>query len=88
MKAFFKKLTSRKFIVAAVIVAIGIAISLGVDASTIDRLIGAITSLIGGLSYIIAEGAVDVKRVQSVVEDVKTVAETIEEVKEDLTEGE
>ena len=88
MKAFFQKLTSRKFIVTAVIVAIGLAIALGVEASTIDRLIGAVTSLVGGVGYLIAEGKVDVARIQTIVEDAQEIAETIEEAKDEIKEGE
>lgn len=88
MKAFFQKLTSRKFIVTAVIVAIGLAIALGVNASTIDRLIGAVTSLVSGVCYLVAEGKIDVARIQNVIEKAQEVAETIEEAKDEVKEGE
>ena len=58
-----QKLTSRKLLMAIAGVVIGLSVSLGVDASDIETLIGTVTSLVSAVSYIIAESKVDAARI-------------------------
>ena len=88
MKEFFKKLTSRKFILALGGVITGLAMAFGVDSSTVETIVGATITLISSLTYIFVEGKIDAKNVITAIESAETIAETIEEVKEDIKEGE
>lgn len=56
-----RKLTSRKFWMALAIVATGVAVALGGDKSQIENVGGMIAALIGAMTYVITEGAVDAK---------------------------
>lgn len=56
---FAKKFLSRKFLVAIVGVIVGLAISMGAEASEIQQIAGAITSAISAVSYIFGEALVD-----------------------------
>ena len=87
MKEFFKKLTSRKFILALGGVITGLAMAFGVDSSTVETIVGAVITLMSSLAYIFVEGKLDAKNVIQVIESAETIAETIEEVKEDIKEG-
>lgn len=71
MNAFLKKLTSRKFLVAVAGIASGIVLI--VNGSTTEGVSAVIASVIG---YLIAEGYIDAKAVQTVTDKVE---ETIEE---------
>ena len=81
MKAFLKKLTSRKFLAAVAGIAVGLAVVFGVDESTITSVVGAVTALASVLTYILTEGRIDAAAVgqaitatQSAVEAVKSEA--------------
>lgn len=56
---FFKKFLSRKFLIALVGTIVGLAISLGAEASEIQQVAGAITTAISAMSYIFGEAFVD-----------------------------
>ena len=62
MKHWAYKLTSRKFWMALAGLATGVAMILEGDATQIETLAGAITSLGCAVSYILAEGKVDAAR--------------------------
>lgn len=66
-KNIIRKLTSRKLWLAVAGVATGIAMVLGADASEIQTVAGAITSLVSAVAYIIVEGRVDAASVQNTV---------------------
>lgn len=66
-KNIIRKLTSRKLWLAIAGVATGIAMVLGADASEIQTVAGAITSLVSAVAYIIVEGRVDAAGVQGTV---------------------
>ena len=57
---FVKKFLSRKFLIAIVGTIVGLAISLGADASEIQQVAGAIVSAVSAVSYIFGEAKVDV----------------------------
>lgn len=63
MSNFLKKLTSRKFLMAVVSVAIGMAMTFGVKGSEIVEIVstvgGILTALGGAVTYINAEAKVD-----------------------------
>ena len=77
MNNIVRKLTSRKLWLAIAGVATGIAMVLGADASEIQTVAGAITSLVSAVTYIIVEGRVDAVNVQNTVEDVQDAIETV-----------
>lgn len=56
---FFKKFLSRKFLIAIVGTIVGLAISLGADASEIQQVAGAIVSAVSAVSYIFGEASID-----------------------------
>ena len=57
-----QKLTSRKLWMALAGVCVGVATILGVDASDVNVVAGAVTSLASVITYIVMEGKVDVAR--------------------------
>ena len=65
---FFKKFLSRKFLIALVGTIVGLAISLGADASEIQQVAGAITTAISAMSYIFGEAFVDAAAAKTEVE--------------------
>lgn len=56
MKAFLKRLTSRKFLAAAAGVVAGLAMIFGLDETTVSGMVTTLGSLI---AYIVTEGKVD-----------------------------
>lgn len=61
---FFKKFLSRKFLIAVVGTIVGLAISLGADASEIQQIAGAVVSAISAVGYIFGEAMVDAAAVK------------------------
>ena len=59
MKAFLKKLTSRKFLAAAAGVVAGLAMIFGLDENVIATVSGMVTTLGSLIAYIVTEGKVD-----------------------------
>ena len=78
MNNIVRKLTSRKLWLAIAGVATGIAMVLGADASEIQTVAGAITSLVSAVTYIIVEGKVDAASVQNTVLTVEDALEVLE----------
>ena len=56
---FSEKLKSRKFLAALAGASIGIAVALGADEADINAAIGAVTSIVSLVAYIIAESRID-----------------------------
>lgn len=56
---FFKKFLSRKFLIAIVGTIVGLAISLGAEASEIQQIAGAVVTAVSAVSYIFGEASVD-----------------------------
>lgn len=79
MKAFLKKLTSRKLWLAIAGVATGVAMVLGADATEIQTVAGAITSLVSVIAYIVTEGKIDAESVKNAVIDVQDAFGTFED---------
>lgn len=78
MKILIQKLSSRKLWLALAGVATGIAMVLGVDASDISTVSGAVVSVASVIAYIIAEGKIDAERAKVAVESVQKAKEAIE----------
>ena len=64
MKFDVKKFLSRKFLIAIVGTIVGLAISLGADASEIQQISGAIVTAISAIGYIFGEAMVDAAAVK------------------------
>lgn len=78
MKAFLKKLASRKLWLAIAGVATGIAVALGVDAGDVSTITGAVTAVISVVAYIVTEGKIDAESVKNAIVDVQDVFGTLE----------
>ena len=63
-----RKLTSRKFLVAVAGIVTGIALAMGADANDIETISGIVLTMIMGGSYIFAEGLVDAKNKEEIIE--------------------
>ena len=75
-----EKLTSRKLWMAIAGVATGVAMALGVDATEISTVAGAITALISVVTYIVVEGKVDAEGVKNTIVEVQNAIDVIERV--------
>ena len=78
MKEILRKLSSRKLWMAIAGVASGIAMALGVDATEIGTVAGAVTALISIVTYIYVEGKVDAEGVKNAVVAVQEAVDVIE----------
>ncbi|NLV51049.1 MAG: hypothetical protein GXY20_10205 [Clostridiales bacterium] len=63
--SILRKLASRKLWLAIAGVATGIAMALGVDASDVSAIAGAVTAVISVVTYIITEGKIDAENVKA-----------------------
>ena len=63
-----RKLSSRKLWLAIAGVATGIAMALGVEATDVSTVAGAITALVSVVTYIVTEGKVDAESVKNTIE--------------------
>lgn len=59
MSPFWKKLTSRKFLLSCVSMAAGIALLCGADATVVSVLAGAAMTVLPSLVYCLIEGRID-----------------------------
>ena len=85
MKAFLKKLTSRKFLTCVAGVVIGVCMVFGLDESTVNTIAGAITSLSSVIIYIYAEGKIDaaaVDKIKDAAEKVEDAVDVVVEIEE------
>ncbi|MCD8119759.1 MAG: hypothetical protein LUE29_09840 [Lachnospiraceae bacterium] len=78
MKSFLTRLTSRKFIASMLGVILGIAVTFGVDGSTVTNVMGIITSAASIVSYIITEGKVDAASVGNIIDYIEVAEEESE----------
>lgn len=61
---FAKKFLSRKFLIALVGTIVGLAISLGADASEIQQIAGSIVTAVSAVGYIFGEAMTDVAAIK------------------------
>lgn len=73
-----KKLTSRKLWLAIAGVATGVAMALGVDATDVATVAGAVTALVSVVTYIITEGKVDAEGVKNTIVSIQEAVDTIQ----------
>ena len=78
MNNLLRKLLSRKLWLAVAGIATGISIALGADASEIETIAGAITTLISALAYIIVEGKVDAESVKNSIIGIEKVVDVLD----------
>ena len=85
MKFDFKKFLSRKFLISLIGIIVGLAVSLGADASEIQQIAGAVVSAVSAMSYIFGEAKVDAAAVSAKIESEEEVPqeEAVEIVQED-----
>jgi len=79
MQTILRKLSSRKLWLAIAGVAAGIAMSLGVDASDITTVAGAITAIVSVATYIVTEGKIDAAAVKRAIEGTQEAMEAVGE---------
>jgi len=79
MSRFLQKLTSRKLWMAIAGIATGVSIALGADATEVETIAGAITTLISALAYIIVEGKVDAESVKNSIIGIEEVVDILDE---------
>lgn len=79
IKNILKKFTSRKFLAAVAGVAVGAALALGVDASDVTAVVGAVTAVVSAVTYIVTEGKVDAESVKVAVESIQNAADALTE---------
>lgn len=82
MKAFLKKLTSRKFLTCVAGVIMGLCMAFGLDDGAVSTISGAVTSIVSVAIYIYTEGKIDSAAVKDTVEDIKDAVEKIEKIEE------
>lgn len=68
MSNFWRKIGSRKLLVAVAGILTGIALMMGADGEDINTVAGAFTSLASIMTYIITEGMVDAEGVKKITE--------------------
>ena len=78
MRAFIKKLTSRKFLAAVAGVIAGLCMVFGLDESIITTVAGAVTAVGSVIAYIVTEGRVDAQAVKKALESVDKAKEELE----------
>ena len=81
MNKIFQKLTSRKLWMALAGIVTGVAIALGADTAEIVTIMGAVTSLISAVTYIIVEGKIDAESVKNTIMDVQEAVDVIQDEK-------
>lgn len=79
MQKLLRKLSSRKFWMAAAGLVTGIAMAFGVETSAVSTVAGAVTAVASIFAYILAEGTVDAASVKSAAEQVLSAAKIVAE---------
>ena len=79
MNEILYKLKSRKLWLAIAGVATGIALAFGIDASDIQTVAGAVTTVLSVAVYIVMEGKVDAEAVKQAIIGIEGAVEVIED---------
>ena len=85
MKFNVKKCLSRKVLIALVGIVVGLAVSLGADASEIQQVAGAVVSAISAVGYIFGEAMVDAAAAKP--EEAPIIVEVVDEDEPDKLES-
>lgn len=80
MKAFIRKLKSRKFLSCAAGVIIGVCMMFGLDESAVNTIAGAVTSLASIVIYIYTEGKIDAAAINGIKDTVDKVMDAVDAV--------
>ena len=86
MSNIIQKLTSRKFWLAIAGVATGVAMALGVDATEISSVAGAVVALFSCVTFIVVEGRIDAEAVKIAVECTQEAVNTIQDEPDEVQE--
>lgn len=78
MKAFIKKLGSRKFLTCIVGVIIGVCMTFGIDEGVINIIAGAVTTIFSVGAYIYTEGKIDAAAIDKVKDAVNKITEAVD----------
>ena len=65
LKRLVEKLTSRKFLMCATVVSVGVLMAFGVTTNDLAEIIGMLTTLFGGLTYVVTEAGLDRARMRA-----------------------
>lgn len=76
---FLKKFGSRKFILAAVGVVVGVCAMFGIDGNAIETVAGAVTAAASAIAYIIAEGKIDAESAKNAAEKINDAIDAVKE---------
>ena len=71
MLNILSKLTSRKLWMAIAGVSTGIAMALGATSTEIESIVGAVTAIIFGVSYVVVEGKIDAEGVKNTIIEIQ-----------------
>jgi hypothetical protein len=86
-RKIIRKLSSRKFWMAAAGIVTGIAMALGVEQSDAASVAGAVTAAISVAAYVIAEGRVDAAALAEALEKTQRAGELLLPAKEEPAHG-
>lgn len=77
MTNLVRKLSSRKLWMAIAVVAGGISVALGNDATEIQSVAGIVSALIGSVAYIVTEGKIDAASVGNILQGAEDIMDAI-----------
>lgn len=80
MKTFLQG--KKKILTAIIGLLSGLAIIFGVDQGDVSVISGALVSVVSVVSYLVAEGKIDVERIKNAAEDVNEAIEVFDDVLE------
>lgn len=85
MKAFIEKLKSRKFLTCIAGVIMGACMYFGLDVSAVDKISGALLTVLSVVTYIYTEGKIDaaaVDKIKDAIDDVEEAVDTVNKIEE------
>ena len=85
MKAFIEKLKSRKFLTCIAGVIMGACMYFGLDVSAVDKISGALLTVLSVVTYIYTEGKIDaaaVDKIKDAIDDVEEAVDTVNTIEE------
>ena len=82
MKAFIKKLTSRKFLTCMAGIVLGVCMTFGLDEGAVNTVAGAATSIVSVIVYIYTEGKIDAAAVKNAVDKIEEASEEVKNIEE------
>jgi hypothetical protein len=80
MKAFLKKIKSRKFLTCIAGIVMGVCMVFGLDEGVVNTIAGAIVAVVSAATYIYSEGKIDATAVGKIKDTAGKVGNAIGEV--------